>query len=54
MGDILCLYYQFWSNYRFFIDLSGMLTQIMAMEDQDLSASIIFFGIFLGNGRVFR
>ena len=53
MGDILCLYDQFWSNFRYFIDLSSMRTQIMATEDKDLSASVIFWGIFLGNGRVF-
>ena len=53
MGDILCLYDQFWSNFRYFIDLSGTRTQIMATEDEDLSASVIFLGIFLGNGRVF-
>ena len=54
MGDILCLYDQFWSNFQHFIDLSGAQTQIMAMEDEDLSASVIFFGIFLGNGCVFQ
>ena len=53
VGDILCLYYQFWSNLRYFIDLSNTWTQIMATEDEDLSASVIFLGIFLGNGRVF-
>ena len=54
MGDILCLYDQFWSNFRYFIDLSNTRTQIMAMEDEDLSASVIFLGIFGGNGSVFR
>ena len=54
MGDILCLYDQLWSNFRYFIDLSGTRTQIMATEDEDLSASIIFFGIFRVNGRVFQ
>ena len=54
MGNILCLYDQFWSNFRHFIDLSGTRTQIMATEDEDLSASVIFLGIFRGNGRVFR
>ena len=54
MGDILCLYDQFWSNFRHFIDLSGTRTQIMATGDEDLSASVIFLGIVLGNGRVFR
>ena len=43
MSDILCLYDQFWSNFRHFIDLSGTRTQIMATEDEDLSASVIFF-----------
>ena len=54
MGNILCLYDQFWSNFRHFIDLSGTRTQIMATEDEDLSALVIFLGIFRGNGRVFR
>ena len=54
MGNILCLYDQFWSNFRYFFDLSGTLTQIMAAEDEDLSVSVIFLGIFLENGRVFR
>ena len=54
VGDSLCLYDQFWSNFRHFIDLSGTRTQIMATEDEDLSASVIFLGIFRGNGRVFR
>ena len=54
MCDILCLYDQVWSNFRYFIDLSGTRTQIMATEDEDLSASVIFLGIFRGNGRVFR
>ena len=55
MGDILCLHDQYWTNFRYFIDLSGTLTQIVAMEDGDLSASVIFLGsIFLGNGHVFR
>ena len=53
MGDILCLYDQFWSNFRYFIDLSNTRTQIVATEDEDLSASVIFLGIFLGNGHVF-
>ena len=55
MGDILCLHDQYWTNFRYFIDLSGTLTQIVAMEDEDLSASVIFLGsIFHGNGHVFR
>ena len=55
MGDILCLHDQYWTNFRYFIDLSGTLTQIVAMEDEDLSASVIFLGsIFLRNGHVFR
>ena len=54
MGNILCIYDQFWSNFRHFIDLSGTQTQIMVVEDKDLSALVIFWGIFLGNGRVFR
>ena len=54
MGDILFLYDQFWSNFRYFIDLSGTRTQIMATEDEDLSALAIFLGIFRSNGRVFR
>ena len=53
VGDNLCLYDQFWSNLRYFIYLSGTRTQILATEDEDLSASVIFLGIFLGNGRVF-
>ena len=54
MGDILCLYDQLWSNFQYFIDLSGTRTQIMAMEEEDLLALVIFLGIFRGNGRVFR
>ena len=54
MCDILCPYDQLWSNFRYFIDLSGTRTQIMATEDEDLSASVIFLGIFRGNGRVFQ
>ena len=54
MCDILCLYDQFWSNFRYFIDLSDTRTQIMSREDEDLSASVIFLGVFHGNGRVFR
>ena len=54
MGDIFCLHDQFWSIFLYSIDLSGTGTQIMATEDEDLSASLIFLGIFLGNGRVFR
>ena len=54
MGDILCLYDQLWSNFRYFFDLSGTQTQIMATEAEDLSASVIFLEIFRGNGRVFR
>ena len=54
MGNIFCLYDQFWSNFRHFIDLSSTRAQIMAAEGEDLSASVIFLGIFLGNGRVFR
>ena len=54
MGDIFCLYDQFWPKFRHFIDLSGTQTQIMVMEDEDFSASVIFLGIFLGNGHVFN
>ena len=53
MGDILCLYDQLWSNFRYFIDLSNTRTQKMATEDEDLSAVVIFLGIFVGNGCVF-
>ena len=54
VGDFLYVYDQFWSNFRYFIDLCGTRTQTMATEDEDLSASVMFLGIFLGNGRVFR
>ena len=54
MGDILRLYDQLLSNFRYFIDLSGTRTRIMATEDEDLSASVIFLGTFRCNGRVFR
>ena len=40
-----CLYDQFWSNLQYFIDVSGTRTQIMATEDEDLSASVIFLGM---------
>ena len=33
--------------------LSGTRTQILATEEEDISAPVIFLGIFLGNGRVF-
>ena len=47
-ATICCLHDQFWSNFLYFNDLSGTRTQIMATEDEDLSASVIFMGIFSG------
>ena len=58
MGDILFLYDQFWSNFRYFIDLSGTQTQIMATEDEDLwgffAVMVVFFDEFFSELRGLR
>ena len=51
---ICCLFDQFWSNFRYFMDFSGTWTLVMATKHEGPSALFIFLGIFLGNGRFFR
>ena len=51
---ILLRFGQCQSNFRYIVDLSSTRTLIMATEHEDPAAWVIFLGIFLGTGRVFR
>ena len=54
-GTICCLVDQVLSsNLRYIMDVNGRRNLLMATEHEDPTALVIFLGIFLGTGRVFR
>lgn len=50
---ICCLFDQFWSNFSYFTDLSGIWTLIIVTNTKVFQFHYFFVGIFLGTGCVF-